>query len=355
VFSELGKLNRDNRSEYEKSAVAFMNNEYQQIEKLDDNLREEYETTIASKKNLTRLTPMSFFLDTGNEISSLGLDNFIEFYKWLQKQKRAFLQFHINKVFHGETKKPQPFNDSHLFFAHSRLPDHFVAGVLHNMLFVLVTLLMGSVVFQKMQCRLDRHKLKLGDFKVTLFKDDVVVLNSAEEPFRGHFVNIFFGESNIFGNKIDIEGHVRGMETRLLYLPRTDKLPHYIRVLDYLDLFRRALKPEDDEYLKLKDAAGIENLHKKFSDLDKTEKAKIMLALSESGKIKTVIFDDFDSGFNPDDRTSLQQRMAAHKEKGIMVVAVIGDDYIFIDRDVTITPVEKDGKFTVNVFRANRV
>jgi hypothetical protein len=132
-------------AESEKEMVkSYWDNEVKGVQALEQKLANEMEQNIRHFQRLSILCPSTFYLSTGNEISSRGYENFISFYKYIRVLKEKFIEFFIYQRYYKNFTKVEPFikDKENLFYAESQLPRGTFIGALLTLLYV-----SGLVVF----------------------------------------------------------------------------------------------------------------------------------------------------------------------------------------------------------------
>ncbi|MCP4154938.1 MAG: hypothetical protein GY757_44860 [bacterium] len=127
---------------------------------LEEQLEKEMDINVSFFHKLSIFFPSTFYLATGNEISSKGYENFIAYFRHVRKLKYAFIKFYVAEKFRmiflkakfPEKKIPiKSFvkNNENLFFARSRLPEGFQYGFLLNLTYIVLLCALAYRLFKK--------------------------------------------------------------------------------------------------------------------------------------------------------------------------------------------------------------
>ncbi|MCU0289775.1 MAG: hypothetical protein MUF15_25700, partial [Acidobacteria bacterium] len=119
-----------------KDAVLnYLNNEFQKIQLLEDNQVKEMKKVISFYQILSIFFPTTNYFSAGNEISSMGYFNLLDFYQYVQDSKEKFVKFYIDKLYFSDLSKfPEVVSfvkgDENIFKGKIYLPTPFPWGFL---------------------------------------------------------------------------------------------------------------------------------------------------------------------------------------------------------------------------------
>lgn len=131
ALQSLKKNGEQNQTHLKRELVEqYWQNEFKKIQKLEQKLEDQLSRNINLIQILSTLTPPSFYLLMGNEISSRGYGSFINFYRYTRSLKEKFVRYYIDKTYHSNFSKVDSFvkKDENLVFTSTRLPIYFGWG-----------------------------------------------------------------------------------------------------------------------------------------------------------------------------------------------------------------------------------
>jgi hypothetical protein len=295
IVAKHGKPKSGTVEEARKVMEGFKNNELIRMEELERRLKDKCIKGINMYSKYAMFSPGTFYLLTGNEVSSRGYKSFVEFYDHTEKLKRDFFNFYVNEMFYEQSKKVRNFFEvtgrSNIFYAQSRRPDHFTLGILVNLGYSFILLVVAYFLLSLTM--FPRPKVSYsGDFTLDLYKGKITSLNTVVKDFRKQVVNVFFGVFKHFPGKIELDGEnilAPGQRTPL-YLPQPGGLPDDIRGIDLLTIFKNSYKLDEKEFAEM--VAGIgDNVKKCFGKMHDIDKFRTMLAIAELKQWDVCIID----------------------------------------------------------------
>jgi ABC-type multidrug transport system ATPase subunit len=119
-----------------------------------------------------------------------------------------------------------------------------------------------------------------------------------KEIFIAYFLNAFFGHIKRFTCEFILWGEniVTRLKKDFLYIPRKESIPGDIRVKSFLNLFKRLLKPTEEDFRKLTSGLDKKLLKKTFADIEGTDKALLLLIVAQMKKSPVLIIDNIAQG-----------------------------------------------------------
>ncbi|MCP5107291.1 MAG: hypothetical protein GY950_28145, partial [bacterium] len=103
------KANESNTKTEQEMMERAWNNELQKIGALEKKLEREMEENVRGFQKLSLSFPSTFYLSAGNEISSKGYENFLRFFNYIQKLKKKFIRFIIDKRYYSNYSEVESF------------------------------------------------------------------------------------------------------------------------------------------------------------------------------------------------------------------------------------------------------
>jgi len=302
-----------------KMILSAWNNEFVKILALEEDMRNQMKKNISLFQGLSTLFPSSFYVSVNNEISSRGYENLIDFYEYVHKLKRDFVEFYIDKVYFSNFTKVEPFlkSDKNVFPAQSRLPEYFTTGLLVT-LFYLIGLFWVSYYRYKKALFPPREEKDTtpGKIDLDLEKGQFKVLVSESKSFKDQLFNRFSQSEE-------------GKKREFFYICHPENIPGDIKVGDFFLFIKRfvqsAGKAAEDFKLpsSMKSIAG-----KKYDRLKNHEKGEIILAILGM-KLKGIyLVYNVASGMPIEFTVQLKERMQQLKTEGALVLYITPDELI---------------------------
>lgn len=142
-FEELGSTTKDNIEAVRKSVEDFLEKGFPKIHAFEERLRDEMEENIRHFEFFSSLFPSTFYLSTGNEISSKGYENFIIFFDYIRELKKKFFKFYLDHRYYSDNPFDAPKTvesfikgNENLFHSKSRTPWGFTRGILLTLVYI---------------------------------------------------------------------------------------------------------------------------------------------------------------------------------------------------------------------------
>jgi ABC-type transport system involved in multi-copper enzyme maturation permease subunit len=353
VYRDLGKLSAENKAEYERRAMRFLDNEYMQMEAIEDGLRNEVAAKVALTKKIALFTPMSFFIDTASEISSLGAGSYIEFYSWLQKQQREFCKNYIYSVFHGESKNPEPLPVSHLFYAQSRLPRLFGIGVPLNLLLLITALYVGFLAYNRGLFPSGAKGPATDQIDISFVPGSIWTYKVYQEEFIARLLNVLFGRIKGFKGSITLSdvNMVTREQKEFMVLPGPSDLPGNINTLTFLKEQQSLFNSLDEEFREAIAELDGSILHEDIKSLEPHEKALVSLSLARLKPCPVYVLIDMAKGSSEKFLDQLRREVDALRDRGALIIDIVsGDDNNtwHTGEDIICQVVLEDDKIIIN-------
>lgn len=144
ALEQVGVTNKESMESVRKFIEDYLQKGFKKILAFEEQLRNETEENIRNFEFLSSLFPSTFYLSTGNEISSKGYENFILFFNYIQELKKKFVRFYVDHRYYSDEPFDAPstvesfINDNeNLFRSRSRIPRGFVRGLLLTFVYIL--------------------------------------------------------------------------------------------------------------------------------------------------------------------------------------------------------------------------
>jgi len=335
---EVGKFSEEKRGKFKEFAEYYWNDVYKEIEALEEKIKNDIYAVAKMNKKLAILFPVTFFKLTGDECSSMGLENLLKFYGFLQELKRKFLRFWFDRVYYNDPQELVSFikGDENLYLAKSQLPGNFGIGVLINMSYIIILLFASFFRFKKSMFQASKNPDAYDGINLELSKNDRFSITTYEQEPANQVINVFFGETKYFKGEITLENEsiVTKNKKEFLYIPHPNEFPEDIKTMDLLVLFKRLLKLTNDEFQELKNLAGRNLKKKRFCEHDLLEKAIILISLVNIGKGHTYILKDFTVGLSLKESSVLLDIIEKSVEKNRLVIDINTKNSLWMDMEI---------------------
>lgn len=140
AMEEQGVLeNAKENTQSEKDLMeGYWKNEVRKIQGLERNMENDMRKNIRNFQKMSLVVPTSFYISAGNEISSRGYKNFVDFFRYLQELKEGFIRFYIDKRFYSNIEEVELFikGEENIYYSRNLLPDCFLQGLLVSLFYI---------------------------------------------------------------------------------------------------------------------------------------------------------------------------------------------------------------------------
>jgi ABC-type transport system involved in multi-copper enzyme maturation permease subunit len=348
AFNEVGifRGGKDVPEQVIKLAESFRDNEFVTIQEKENKLKKKHKDNLIFFQKLSVIFPTTFYLSVNNEIGSRGYENYHDFYSYIQKLKREFLNFYLDRKFHSdpENKNIEPFTkgDENLFYAQSRLPAYMIAGIVVTLFHILILFALSFWKYKKAIFFRPRGKGAeiAADLDIELKKGETYVLLTTGSILYKCLYGFLCGEDRGFEGLVRLDDKKlvpgdadRGIKTGdFLYICPPGEMPVNMRVGDFVSFAQKVLKISNKEiagfYLRL----GIEHIEgKRFRELPPEHMGKFLLTVSRLKKSKIYMLRDFVKDMPPEFTQSFMEELVKMKEQGAAVL-YISDDVLLASK-----------------------
>jgi ABC-type transport system involved in multi-copper enzyme maturation permease subunit/ABC-type cobalamin/Fe3+-siderophores transport system ATPase subunit len=306
AFDEDGrlKISTANSEHVRALAESYRNNECEFIRAIEEKMENEMRDNFELSQKLSLFFPSTFYLSTGNETSSRGYQNFNDFYINVQKLKKQFVGFYLDKVYYSNNSAVESFikKEENVFYGKSRLPIYFGFGVFLNFFYIILLLFVSYSRFKKTLFFSSKKEMpRLDELQIKLEKGKCTACVTSSAEIRNSIFGFFSSRGkDFFTGKIEMDGcEIEGSKNRqnFIYLCHQDKFPGDIKTDDFFTFCRRLLRvprkdiAEIEEKLDIKVYSG-----KKFRDLDDNTKGDILFSIARLKKSKVYFINEMEKG-----------------------------------------------------------
>lgn len=340
--------NMKERATSERKLIeGYWKNEFRDIVSLEKKLKEEMMRNVIAYRWISACYPTTFYRSVGSEISSLGYENFFNFYDFAVNCQEKFERYYFKKKFYSYYATVEPFlkGDANIYKAQGTLPRNFGWGLLIN-LFYLVTL--SGLAFVRSKKTIFRTdpipNLHPVNKTIVLFTGSYTVFQTKHHHFQDTFYTLFSGNAHRIERKdtfptiyIDEENIMEKPSMRkmnFLYACSPEHLPPDAKTKDLFRFFsilsknrsRRASAtpshPMHDVYHTLNIQAFGD---KRIQDLSRKEKALLLIAVSRLEKYNLYLFSNTVSGLSRENTFQFKDFIHELAQSGSLVIYLAHD------------------------------
>jgi hypothetical protein len=337
AFKEVGIFKSGKKaSEHIKKLIhSYIDNEYKKILETEEKAKRGIIEKISDYQRISAFFPTTFYFAACYELSSRGYLNFIDFYSYNQSLKDGFFKFYIYRKFDAPTEKIESYikNNENLYVGKSRLPGNMQLGVLLTLFYIAVLLYIGSIRFRKMVHPLPEKKNAFDTLDIKLKKGTFNTFDIYDDDFARQIFNIFSGKIKGINGRLSIDETPMKTEGKkdFLYLHNPTRIPGDISVNALINLFKKMLKLVKEEMDLFKPWSSDKKQY--VQDLERDQKARLLLTAARLSKRKIVIFCDFFFGMPTDYIAEFTSMIDELKKDGTTIIDIIPNHNIYIVPD----------------------
>jgi hypothetical protein len=347
-----GKFDRSKMETARKVMENYRKKYFQKIVKREEQLMNRMQRAVDITNKLAILTPTTFFLLTGNEVSGKGYGNYMEFYAYVKVMWCNFARFWITRVFYHDPNVLVYFlkGDENIFKSKSRLPELYEYGLLIHLGYIIVLLLISYVRFKKWLNPAPKKTNAFEKVDVVFYKGKQYTVKVDFNDFSRQLLNEFCGQGKGLEWQVVIDGkHLKANEKQdFFFTPNFKQIPGDIKVRDLLMLFKRLLKLTDRAVEEAVKSINKKVMNSRFGKLENFNKAVVLLILAQLTKANVYIFIDFAAGIPGSLRNKLSVYVDKLEKKGCIIIDIVTMDCYLLETNEFITVAYRDGKYKIN-------
>ena len=336
VEEKYGKFDKGNMEREREIIELFFEKFYPKIEDLENRLKADIAALVKLKQELSAWFPTTYFLSTSNSVSGNGYDSLMEFYSFLQKKKKEFLRFWIDRVYYNDPSILISFTteeNSNLFHARSTLPVNSGNGSYINLGTLIILFFAAFYVYNRSIFRFpkkEEYPENGIDIELDKFKNlSVWIVNS--HNFKDFLYILLSGRSKTIlksGLEVDITLNDADIVNEpfsktFTYIPRVEAIPDDIKVKELISFFVES-NEQFDKKKKIRDILTRPEIKpisgKLFGKLGKREKFDALLGLTHAVKSDVYLIDDIAAGLPVPYAIKLKDRMTKLKQEGALPI-----------------------------------
>lgn len=323
----------------------YWNNDFKQIQAIEKRLKELIKDYINRYRRTAILAPITFYILTGNEMSSRGYENYIQLYNYLLEMRRKFFRFWIDRVYYHDPRLLVSFikTNENIFKGRSYLPENFLTGICINMGYCLILFIVSYFLFKRNFFHLsDKDISVLEDgAKIDLPKEKLKVFKTKSDHLNQFFFSILSGEKKAFIKKEMTSlsylvqtvkyGKNSNQNTKncFFYLCQHEHFPGELRVRDFISFYchwERLPKDSRDSILSHDKLKKI--LQKTFNQLENQEGFDIILTLLLLKEHPFYLINDITAGMPINCSIELKEHMELLSKKGALIIFLTTTDMV---------------------------
>jgi len=334
--------------------LQYQYNEFKKLNALEKEMSTQMKENLSRLELLSALFPTTNYISTASELSSRGYGNLLDFYDYVQDQKKKFVHEYMIKVFFSNYSKVEPLikGDDNVFLAKNRLPGSFFFGLIMTLLYIIGITFITYSRFKKMILRVPIIHGKIHQNPpLKLFKGQYRIFNVESDAFLCRLYNLFSGitdkhpvkkeaptpnEKQTLSKKLDVKVIVDNVDISkekntepFLYLGEPSGLPGNMKVAEFFYLIARLNHyPVQDAKLLLEQLNFDYTLKNKFYMLTQQEKAYFLLTLANMCDASIYIFFDTARGMTRSFTIQFKDQLHRLSETGKLVLYLTTDTSI---------------------------
>ncbi len=339
---EHGEFNRENIETERQLVERYYKKDFKKIELLEENLKSEISENIRLFQRLSLLTPTTFNNLTSSEVSSMGFENYLRLYDYLQKSKRKFLRFYIDRTMYNDPRIMVSFvqNGENLFFVKSRLPKHFALGVMIQLGYLIALFFGAYAVIRKKLFNIDEKVLEeKATPECNIERNELNIWLVGDEHFGHLLFNVFSGKTPTIKNNrlpgtITLDSSnllAQDSPVDFLYLPHPGAFPPDLRAKDLIRLYARQ-KEVSIDWTTLIPEKLRPLLDLTMGELKPAQQVEVMLTLLHMKPYDVYLLDNVTTG--------LPLGCALRLKDAMEKLAAAGAAVIYLTTDNLLEPVE---------------
>jgi len=332
-----GEFDPNDLKKGRKVVKKYLEKDHMQIVGIEKQLRDEILKVIEEQETLCMLTPVTFYLTTGEEVSGRGYRGYIVIYDYVIESHNRFLLFWIQRVYYHDPEIMVNFiqADENLFKSTSALPNNYWTGVSITCGYILVMLLVSFLLYNQSLYRLKSKDLK--SFKPSLLSRVSFTIGKGKFlEFKTNYnitKNILYlqlsGKNRRltragYSGKVVIDGVNIALEKftgDFLYICRPEELAEDITVKDCIITYARLLELSEQEKMIILDSPGISPISKEvIGKLSQAEKFEILVGLLRVKRDWVYLVNDIDKDLSTIYSIQLKERIDELIAQGAAVI-----------------------------------
>jgi ABC-type polysaccharide/polyol phosphate transport system ATPase subunit len=327
-------------------AHRYLKKEFPQIQKKENELLGKMKSEIDFFQGLFSIFPTTFYLSTGNEISSRGYANIIKFYENSIGIKKRFMKFYVDHRYGDnpdkivnfieefkEKEKEKGEKEANIYKATTRLPGKFGFGIGVTLSWILVVLLFSYLSYKRALFRPPKKQIiGLNDLEIDLVKGRSDVMLSSEKDIGNHLYNVLSGKNRVFKGAVkwrDDDIAAKNIKVNFVYLCHIEEMPGDIKAKNFVLFIGKGLKTSKERMQSISRKLGLNKIGRmSFGQLSDRKKAQILL---EAACLKTCdiyMINNYLKGMPSDFAEEFKNRMEELRGRNASILYVTNDVFM---------------------------
>ena len=272
-------------------AKQYLDNEFSKIENLEMKMIEAIREKAEEFQLWSIFNPVTFYKSVNNELSSMGYNEYLRFYRYSLEKFKGFVRFYFDNRLYKKNPKVISYlkDDEYIFKAKPSLPKYFGVGVLFTLFWVILLGWISYLRFVGSIYPVPENKNAFSDLSLKFKKGEHLVYYCEGKDFSNQVYNIFSGQDKGIPGTMTVEDKniFAGKKQDFVYLPSPGRIPGNLKLKSLLSLVQAPL----DEKQKLKEKLG-KKIKKRLAELTRPEQVKFLLSLGKLRNADLYLLDD---------------------------------------------------------------
>jgi hypothetical protein len=328
----------EQRKKSERKLIeGYWHNELQKIKALEKELQSEMKKNYKNYCWISALFPITCHQNTSVEISSDGYNSLFNFHEYIQIHQEGFIIYCFKKRFYSNFTSVESYlKNANVFNSNSKLPEKFLAGIMIQLLFILLLLCNSYRRFKRSMfgsnpkevCERPKGnvlRMKRGEFNAW-------VVNG--ENFKNKLYSLLSGQYDWFKkNGTNWNVFINGRNASECSYRA---IPGDIKVDDFISLLARLSGADqltvDKIYERISgEIKSIDFKGKHFSKLKDQVRADILLNVTRLKKSADCIYMVYDIGIGLPTafHSRIKERLDELKNEGAVVMLLMSNDLTY--------------------------
>lgn len=314
----------------------YWNKDFKVIQDKETKRRDRMKKQIDLFHIISMLYPSASYLASGQDLSSRGYKNVIDFYDYVCKVKEKYVRYYLDKKFYTREVKVENFvkNESNLYLSKSMLSISSLTGLGLTALYTILLYFGAYLCCKQDLFSLEEKQIqevsKAAKGKIEFTRTEPNVWK-VTDMVLAIFLYIFFtmGNKAINQNKEwetrilvdDRDITERGPGNGFLYICRYDGIPGCMSMDDFILLVSAGLKVPAQTVINTFKEQGIDDFRgKKYGQLDAGDMSKVLLALTYLKRFAVYLVNDIACGRSMDFAIQMTRRFDDLQKQGALAV-----------------------------------
>jgi len=350
-IEEEGQFDRDKMETEHRIIEEYWNHYFKKVKEREERFIADMRRAVDRANRLAVLTPTTFYLLTGNEVSSKGYAGYLEFLDFVKFMWVKFTRFWIDRVFYHDPDVLVNFieGDENIFRSRARLPKYFVTGLLINLDYIIILFFISYLRFKRWLHPKTKKPGAFAGISLAFTAGNTYTITPGKRDFINQFLNWIFGRGSGLTWSLTIDGKSISVKGKwdFFYIPPLDQIPGELKVWDLIMLFKRLLKLPGTVVKEAFKSIDMNVLNSRFRDLENFDKAVVLLRIALLTNSKVFIFNDFASGIPGYRRKELADYLSKNGSRDLLIIDIVSRDCYWLESDRLLTVAYQDNRYRI--------